>query len=56
MMTDKNLNDLKNSKNESEWNAVCDSIKREHGGYPADWFPKVVLSGLMAQVSMGWRR
>lgn len=56
MMTSKNLNDLKNTKNESEWNAVCDLIKREHGGYPADWYEKVILSGLMAQVSMGWRR
>jgi hypothetical protein len=54
MMTEKNLNDLKNTKNEREWNAVCEQIKKEHNGYPPDWYGKVVLSGMMAKVVRGW--
>lgn len=55
MMTEKNLIDLKNAKNVDEWNALCDSIKREHNGYPQDWFSRVVQSGLMAMTSKNWR-
>jgi len=39
---------LKSSKNSSEWNANCDTIKKAfNGGYPAWWYQEVVLSGFM---------
>lgn len=52
-MTEELLDKLRNTKSESEWNALCDEIKK-NGGYPADWFAKVVLSGLMHKTSQNW--
>lgn len=46
MLEDKELEALKATKSEQEWNDLCDAIKENHGGYPADWFPKVLLIGL----------
>lgn len=40
---------LTNAKTEQEWNALCDQIKSAHGGYPVDWYAKVMLSGLGAE-------
>ena len=53
-ITETELNTLRSSKNEDEWNAACDAIKKNHGGYPADWWPKVKLSGLMDSVAANW--
>lgn len=39
---------LRLSKNETEWNAICDKVKVANSGYPSWWFPAVVLSGLAA--------
>lgn len=38
---------LKGCKNSQEWNAACDKIKQENGGYPSWWYEKVIQSGLM---------
>ncbi len=54
-MTENDLNRLKATKSESEWNALCDEIKNKNGGYPSDWFAKVVLSGLMASAQNNWK-
>ncbi|KKN88442.1 hypothetical protein LCGC14_0250050 [marine sediment metagenome] len=35
------------SKNEHEWNANCDVVKREYGGYPDWWYAEIILSGLL---------
>jgi len=54
-LTDQELNALKNSKNETEWNSICDQIKRARSGqYPPDWFPKVLATGLIQTVQLGW--
>ena len=53
-MTEELLNRLRNTRSEREWGAICDEIKK-NGGYPADWYAKVVLSGLMHRTSQSWR-
>jgi|15BtaG_2_1085339.scaffolds.fasta_scaffold01248_11 hypothetical protein len=55
MITDAELDLLRATKNESEWNAACDTIRKNHAGtYPADWGTKVLVSGLASQVSSTW--
>lgn len=57
MLTEQDLNDLRNTKTEHEWNAICDRVKTSHGGvYPADWFMKVLASGLAGDASRRWTR
>lgn len=52
-MTEELLNRLRNTKSEQEWNSICDEVKR-NGGYPADWFAKVILSGLASKAQKSW--
>lgn len=57
MLTEQDLNDLQNTKNNREWDAVCDRVKAAHKGmYPADWFAKVLASGLAGDVRRRWDR
>ena len=54
-ITQEEINKLKATKNEREWNAVCDEVKRvRSGSYPGDWFEKVNMSGLMREVAQSW--
>jgi len=47
-ITDEEIDLLKNSKTEVEWNAICDKIKKSRNGhYPPDWWSKVKLSGII---------
>ena len=55
-ITDAELASLRDAKNEDEWSAACDAIKKAHKGYPHDWWAKVKLSGLMDQVAKKWGR
>lgn len=55
-LTDDEIATLEASRNEREWNAACDAVKRARGGrYPDDWLGRVMLSGLAARVSRGWK-
>lgn len=54
MLTNDELKLLESSTSEKEWNATCDTIKNNHGGYPHDWYEKVILSGLMGRVANRW--
>lgn len=47
-MTAAEIEMMRGSKTEAEWNANCNTVKTAHGGYPADWFTKIIMSGLMA--------
>lgn len=50
------LASLRATRSEQEWNRLCDTIKALRGGqYPDDWWPKVVLSGLMSEAQLNWR-
>lgn len=54
-ITQEEINKLKDTKNEQEWNKVCNEIKRARNRqYPEDWWPKVVQSGLMATQQSKW--
>jgi len=47
MLTEDEIKRLNATQSEVEWNDLCDYIKRVHNGYPKDWYPLVVMSGLM---------
>ena len=57
LITEQELAGLKATKNEQEWNKVCDQIKAARNGkYPSDWYAKVMASGLAARITLGWQR
>lgn len=38
-----------------EWDAMCDAVKAaRNGAYPANWYPVVLQSGLMARIAKRW--
>lgn len=54
-ITDDELQALRETKNDSDWSQVCEEIKAaRNGGYPPDWWPKVMASGLMDEIRQGW--
>ena len=55
-LTQVNIQALTTAANEQAWNDACDAIKREHGGYPSDWWPRVMASGLADTVQSTWTR
>lgn len=56
-ITAEELERLRNTKNETEWNDACDAIKKaRNGDYPSDWWAKVMTSGLAAGVALKWNR
>jgi hypothetical protein len=56
-ITEAELTKLASTNTEEEWNDVCDAVKKaRNGGYPTDWFAKVMMSGLAAKVMKGWNR
>jgi hypothetical protein len=50
MMTNEELKLLESTKSLAEWDAACDTIQKAHGGYPSDWYEKVLRSGLANRV------
>jgi len=56
-ITNNEIQKLENTKNEVEWNSVCDEIKRARGNkYPPDWWMKVMMSGLAEKARASWLR
>lgn len=53
-LTNDNITALRATKNGVEWYAACDAIKKEHGGYPEDWWPRMKLSGEMDRIMESW--
>lgn len=49
------LERFRQARSAKEWNALCDEVKLTYGGYPSDWYEKVMASGLAATVQMGWQ-
>ncbi len=46
-LTNEEIIRLEATKNEQEWNDVCDEIKTARNDqYPPDWWPRIMLSGL----------
>ncbi len=50
-LTDQELAELKRTKTESEWNAICTKIKKVHNGYPSDWYIKILASGVLEEAT-----
>jgi hypothetical protein len=52
MLSNDELKLLESAKTDEEWNSACSTIKSHHGGgYPRDWYAKVIASGLAARVA-----
>ena len=55
-LTDAELQQLEAATSEAAWNDTCDAVKKlRAGAYPADWFSKVVESGLSGKKSAAFR-
>lgn len=60
MATNNNITDaeialLKASRSSADWNAACKTIKdARDGAYPADWWPRIKLTGLMEEIVSSW--
>lgn len=50
-MTDDEVQMMKSSRTEEQWNENCDAVKKAHGGYPADWYKKIVMSGVLRETA-----
>lgn len=56
-ITEEELERLRSCKNDDDWSAACDAVKKARNGrYPDDWWAKVMQSGLAAQVAKNWGR
>lgn len=49
-LTDAEMFDLGQTRNEIEWNAVCDRIKAARG----EWFNRIIRSGFLTQTKRSW--
>lgn len=57
MLTNKEINDLRSSRTEKEWNAICAKLKAKHNGkYPSDWHEKIILSGILNSSIERWKK
>ncbi len=45
---------MRSSRNEHEWNANCDAVKKANGDYPSFWFKTIILSGLIKEIARSW--
>lgn len=56
-LTNEEFEALKNSKNQTEWADLCDKIKHARsGGYPSDWYVKIIMSGLAMKTKASWQK
>ena len=54
-ITETEIERLRSTKSETEWNAVCDEIKRARGGkYPKDWWRRVIMGGVFDTARTRW--
>lgn len=54
-LSEEEIQSLKATTSEAEWNAACKLIKKARGDkYPNDWFAKIIQSGLMDKIAAKW--
>lgn len=41
---------MESSKSSQEWDANADKVKKACAGYPAFWYPAIIMSGLAKRV------
>lgn len=56
-LTDAQMETLKSTKSETEWNVATAKIKAETKGgeFPSDWYARVLASGMMRQMTLKWK-
>jgi hypothetical protein len=58
-MTDDEVKEFENATSEAHWNELCDKIKSKYGGYPSNWFAKIVPAASLVKrnrVGNGYER
>lgn len=45
---------MASSKGEDEWNNNCDKVKAANNGYPAFWYPTIILGGVLNETRRNW--
>ena len=55
-LTAEELQKIEDCPGEVEWNQLCLDIKKAHGGYPADWFIKVIAGGVFQRLEAKWNK
>lgn len=54
MLADEDIQKLELCPNEKAWDDACAEIKRKYGGYPADWYSKVIAGGMFKRLEAKW--
>jgi len=54
LITEEEIELLKASMSDEDWNNACSQIKEAHGGYPSDWWSRVMASGLGDEIMNKW--
>lgn len=49
-LTPENMKTLNACQCDEDWNTAVENIKKEHGGYPSDWYAKMLATGLMDKI------
>lgn len=49
-LTPENMTTLNACQCDEDWNGAVAALKREHGGYPEDWYEKMLATGLMDKI------
>jgi hypothetical protein len=42
---------MESSKSVAEWDANCNKVQKQCGGYPPFWYKAIILSGLCKRVA-----
>lgn len=50
-LTDTNMKTLNACQCDEDWNTAVENIKKEHGGYPSDWYARMLATGLMDKIT-----
>jgi hypothetical protein len=50
-LTDTNMKTLNACQCDEDWNTAVKNIKKEHGGYPSDWYARMLATGLMDKIT-----
>lgn len=47
---------MRSSKNETEWNNNCDTVKgANNNGYPSWWYAEIIMSGIYSETAKNWK-
>jgi len=55
-LSDEDLQTLESCPDERAWDAACNEIKKKYGGYPSDWYLKVIAGGMFKRLEAKWNK